>query len=421
MAPRPAFRYPSFFRLLRTSLVASLVALCIMPTAVPTASAQSTRQLATHDQTTADMQALVNDLGWQLANMYRGRTDEFNVGYAKMQSALEAWNQSGRTTADVAVMKGWLRGAIQACMPGAANDFPPTPVFHRQVVEAIPLTPALPSRSHEPVTASEPLPPPTIATAPVKPAVEPLAPSPAPLPLPEATDIAAATQESNPEPPPVIESAVDWPVADATEAASPQETETAKAREDVTPPAAAPVAVAPPSLDRHPSAAKLQWPDPFVDDPLEPATGQLASNAAQRRTARFRPVGESNAGVKIDLSELSARVRGHKQGLRFIEAELIASPTASAFRLAALARELESLLAQRAVLTLYYNNMSEIERMAMDDLPSAESPLQLLSTRLEQRREALAGSDSPATAAEQAVLQGVDRKLFQLQNSAPVE
>lgn len=350
---------------------------------------------------TAEMQQLVSDIELQLQLTYRGEARTYNQRRGELQAALEAWNKSRRTDADLAVMQAWLQKALRASLPGVGGGMPAPPEFAapqevatlpppqpESVIDSLPAPSSVPDSS-EPVTQPAP--------------AERVAKTPA-LETPDDEEIESVIERPAPR--------VEQPRSAIADVATPDESPLEQ-------PEPEPVAPEPPvllTLDQHPAAAELEWDNPFVDDPAKTLEEELPS----RRTAGFRPAEESSSEeslqVRINLSELSARIRGYSQGLDVIEGELVRDPDATGFQLAGLTRELESLHSQRELIEMYFARLSEIERMAMEDLPSPNSVIQLLATRAKSRQEAVTKSRSraPAVVAERAVLDGLQMKLQEL-------
>ena len=391
---------------------------CLLPVS---ASAQPID--APSQQPTAELQGMVDDLGWQLAQSFRGSGPEFNKRYEQLRLALEAWRASPRSSDDYALMQAWLEKAIRVSLPGTRRSLPAPPKFgvHRAIATRPSTEPA----------ATETLPAPAPEhTAQTPPGNQPPAIEQQPAPRQPSTGQPntgqlSTGQLSTEQPstgPEVAQSNIEQPSPRVEIAATPPRAEP-QAETRVPPPAPAPVETTQPSLRRHPAAATLSWSDPFVDDPL-PNNQNSATRVATRqpttgRTTRLKPVGNSVAGeVKMNLSELSARVRGYRQGLDFVEAELIGSGDATAFKLAGLVRELQSLADQRDLLELYYAGLSELERAAMPDLPSPRAAYRLVASRADDRQATIENATSSSADAERAVLTGVGRKLRQLVEKA---
>lgn len=337
---------------------------------------------------TAQMQSSVDDLALQLRLTFRGRKSEFDARYATLAEALERWNQSSRTDADMRTMQSWLDDATRASIPGSGRRMPQPPSFEI-ASSSPPAIESLPSGT-EPAGVVydgdyQNQPQEVIQSEPAGPALnDPLAESAPSESLIEV--IPEPTQAS--EPASVVQSE---PQTDVSQ--QPQPSQAAK---------------------RHPGSAPINWSgadwsDPFVDDPLP-----QNPNSRIARTTRFKPASSSTPAVKVNLTELSARIRGYRRALSFIEADLMVAENATGFRLAGILRELDAAQTQRELLEMYLAGLSEIERMAVPDLPPSSEVLRLVKQRTEERRQALSGTTGAAAEAEAAVLDGLDRKLGQL-------
>ncbi len=457
----PPVTAPRFYRFVLAALSPvklALTATAMVLLAAAPAFAQQSSSTAITTQT-AQLQELVDALRYQWSLQHGGERRVLAQRYVELQSALTAWNESLRSDADLAVMRRWLETALQASMPGAGIAMPDTPFFPiaveaqaETVVEELAAPADLPLPAvvqNRPQVASK-----TEASLPEK-----LAHTDAGTNRMPHRDFKALPRSEEPSP---IKTATEHaPAEDTLATQATDQDATLTLFEDLdasdTKPAitsrladrnrpevdeiADPIALAepepvaphvepasepqPPSLAEHPAAADLDWGNPFVDDPLPgdanagvaAASNNVRLAAAEqaisrtRRTVGFRPEAMTRAGVRVNLNELSARIRGYGRGLRAIEAELINQPQATGFELAGLVRELESLAAQRELIEIYFASLSEIERMAMEDLPSDEGVRKLVLARAASRREEVDAQTSASAQAERAVLQGVARKL----------
>ncbi|MEM6798109.1 MAG: hypothetical protein AAF589_01220 [Planctomycetota bacterium] len=388
---------------------------------------------------------LTDDLRMQLQLSYRGQSTAYEERTGELRQARQAWLDSRQSDADRKVMITWLRAAIRASMPGFERPMPAPPVF-----AAPPLAKPKPVAQLKPV--AEPLPLPTLpapgsaVTREVKPttlakgdeAPAPVTPTPTANEMPKAKP--PIVTDTKDEPKRDVGNAIAQPrVAPRSEAKASEMDKAVAAKEidqgtSQEQTSAAKVIsderqTQPMPLAKHPATAELDWGNPFVDDPLpvdmpddlaqaiaaaRPANPPFDGASPKRRTVGFRPRLPQSPSVRINLSELSARVRGYGQALDVIEAQLIAQPGATGFQLAGMARELEALQAQRELIELYFSILSEIERLAVEDLPSPTPVIDLLAARATNRSETVQKPQSPAASAERAVLDGLRKKLTQL-------
>ncbi|MEM6328979.1 MAG: hypothetical protein AAF790_01895 [Planctomycetota bacterium] len=414
---------------------------------------------------------LVSDLLLQVDLVYQGQPKEIRRRRDAVQQAMAAWRASRRTAADTVRLSAWLREALRASMPGAEAAMPPAPDFlttrstaaaprpsvppqDEAVVVATPAPDQSPPGSQRPREAEaapspvEPRPaeprtaePRTAEPRTVEPRTaagppRPTASSPRNAARPAETYAASRPAPSTPAPQPADPRRADPQTkTDAVQAAPRSPARAGVARD------AAPGTRKRIPADRfagvHPAASQLDWSNPFVDDPLpatppqertaavvvtgdEPRAAQPAAalmpeslrTAARQRTARKPPA--VAPGVRVNLTELGARIRGYSRALRAVEAGLLSEPAANGFQLAGLARELETLAPQRELIDLYLGVLPEIERMAIDGPPPAEPVVALLASLATNRSQAVAGADTAAATAERAVLRGLTRRLSRL-------
>lgn len=308
------------------------------------------------------LQKNVDNLAFQMSLTFKGNAAEHSRRYDMLSDVLSAWNNSARTDEDFQRMEAWLLASLQASMPGAVMSLPEAPVFSEEIAAA-PIT----VESGQPYHDAETVPGHSVASQHSSGASGKQISSPAVMPQPAVVASDSPAESEREETPQV-----------------------------------------PPSLDQHPAAAKLVWGDPFVDDPL-PRTAMW--------TTRRKPA----VRVSLNVAELQARVNGYRRGLDFLEAELIAEPNASAFRLAGLTREVESLVSERSLLELYMASVPSVERAMLGKLPTADQALALLRSRTEDRLLSVSDSSDRSAEAERAVIDGLEHKLNTLGASIGAE
>lgn len=330
----------------------------------------------------AQMQSSVDDLALQLRLTFRNRNSEFKSRYAILAEALDRWNQSTRSDADLRTMQAWLDDATRASIPGSRRAMPAPPEFAKV--------------SPNPKFSGPAVEQPSLENA-------------------EPIDKASSGNASNSQRPsseqPIISGGQTKPSIEVLpESRSVVQQRKAPARKAETPIAA----TKPKRTRRHPGSTPIDWSsadwsDPFVDDPLP-----TNPNSRIARTTRFKPASASRPAVKVNLSELSARIRGYGRALELIEADLMMADDATGFRLAGIVRELDEAFSQRELLELYLGGLSEIERMALPDMAESAETVRMLQRRVSERRQSLSGAGGAAADAELAVLDGLTRKLGQL-------
>lgn len=341
---------------------------------------------------TAELQGLIEDLGFQLRMVYRGRPAEFAERYELLRGVLNAWNASSKSAANAAEMDRWLHAAIRATMPGARGGMPAAPDFTAaQPIAAQPLAERLPKpipgassrRSVSPPMEPRPLVSSTenSADATRDPA---LAATPAPA-INAQRDLAAGRAAAGRAEPSLLDQM--FPEETPAEATAASEVP-ARERGPATSPAVA----------AHPAAADLVWGDPFADDPLPAAEPPLTE------TTRMKPVAAGGDAVQVNRAELTARLRALRLRLGQIEAELIASPQASGFRLAGWARDLAKLEGQIATAGLYTQFVPK-ELGEPLSLPATRPVRDLLASRIATRSAGVAAEASRSSQAERAMLE----------------
>lgn len=157
---------------------------------------------------------------------------------------------------------------------------------------------------------------------------------------------------------------------------------------------------------RHPTAAPLEWTDPFVDDPAEsPAQGETleAIDLGAGRQSVLKPVVADAPAVSVDFAKLAARVRGYNRQLSDVSRRLTRAESVDAEGLASLAKTLETLVAEEYVLKLYRDGLSEEQRRVLPAPPSAEIARELLRREADALLSELPGN----RVAERATLERV--------------
>ncbi|TWT46654.1 hypothetical protein [Botrimarina hoheduenensis] len=132
---------------------------------------------------------------------------------------------------------------------------------------------------------------------------------------------------------------------------------------------------------QHASAAPLDWRDPFTDDPTA-SVNPLRRGLKQQVQ---RPIVGTPSGISVNLTELTARVRGYNTALRELQQRLLADPAPDAFVLSDWATELEQLALEESFLDLYREGLGEAERRALPPSPSIELVSELLRRRADDQ------------------------------------
>ena len=272
-----------------------------------------------------ELQKLVNELGGHIGLVMRTDVRHAELQREFLRSALNAWNASGRSEDDFAQMKSWLESSIDASLPGSRHSMPTIPTFSEQMIAEV---------------------------------------VPAPTDDQTASEAPAISAESPTE-------------------ASPRET-FAKADPTET----KPVVVAPVQPEqqtatvwqRHPAAEPLNLTDPFGDENTGTESRVAMRPAAMTTTARTR--------VQVNTLELGARVKGYAQGVRGVEARLLANPNMTFDELVGVIREMRQLSNQYDMLSLYLDTGAMGENHSSSGLPTLDPAKRMATQQVKQLEEA---------------------------------
>jgi len=395
----------------RTILLALIAVLAVLGGVVAApAAAQSDRS--------SELQQLVTDLDYQLKLVAQFDRLASDKRRAQLAAAIERWNDSPRGEADFQVMQQWLKRAIRASMPGLPKDAPHLPEFPQpelsepELLETELLEPVAKSPAVEPDVEAKPQSPKTVAPKTVAPEPEAIASPSVALPKP-----GEAVKKSAPR-------ALAKRVPQFKNV--PRQTKP----EAIAPPAPAKT-FSPPVVKRSPRPEN-ELGNPFVDDPIEPSPAAVAGTSprgtasrgtasrgtASRGTASrgtapatsptprvvMRPAGLStsvskSSQVRVNVAELGARVRGYVQGLRRVEAQLVASPRMSIEELLLVAQELQQLANQRGFVSLYLDGLAGDDSILPAELPTLEAAKAMVEAKLAEF-DPQEGRDEPAISAQ---------------------
>ncbi|MCA9241876.1 MAG: hypothetical protein KDA37_16815 [Planctomycetales bacterium] len=311
----------------------------------------------------------------------RSTKAEADARYHALARAIEAWNQSGKTDADADVMHAWLVQAVRASQLGSQRSMPAVPAFSAAPEQiAAPQPPTAPPGSHA-VTRSHEQPPRAAA-----------------LPAPAAKPRSPNRQ---PDAPPAFASKPRRPAAGPQPVVSPKRAAQRRAT--------APVAKA--EWSDHPAAAEMDWADPFAEE--EPT-----SRAARSEGSLFTKAHQvSRRQVSLDVGRLASQVNGYNARLQDLEGVLVGSQNLTAFRLAALLRDLDDLCEKRGFLLLYLDGMTAQETADTPPLQSPSALVQMLQSAIDDRTANLVGASGSQAGAEQAILGSLDKKLASLRGA----
>ena len=320
-----------------TALVSALAAIAILglaATAQPSRTSPSERLVR-----------LESDLRYQLDLGSRVDRAAFEERTKELDRTLAAWRKSPQSPGDVELMTDWLRAALMQSLPGESGEWPAAPEFGTEAAEVHVARKAIAAEAgqesgvrgqSDAVVVKEGTPPTGVArTAPAPRATERLAPK-------QPVTVVAE------KPAPAVEPSVTTKQKPARSAKA----ETDVARRAA--PTAAQVAATYRSVKAEPVAAKP--PLGRVFDPEAQTRWELG---AERQAAKTH----APAPVQVNLAELSARVGGYHEGLREIEAALVANREGMTVgQVAQLVGELEQLAGQYQFVRLYYDALTRDER-----------------------------------------------------------
>lgn len=302
---------------------------------------------------------------------------------ADAEEVLAVWNriaplgESNASAANVQRMADWLDAALRAVMPGGSGVLPPPPEFEQPVVVGPSETaggqesPVLFPKQEDPEPAAEAIDPP-VAEAP-RSRVQVLDPPVKTIENPYVTESVPADN---------------WPKADPEPSANPLRNQGRRSTESrfVGPRATAkPVVPETPADEprrskwsKHPSAAPLEWRDPFRDDPAA-SPNPLRSSSRQAQRPEFRAAG----AVKIDIRQLAAEVRGYNAAVRALQAAVMGLGDTDLVALSAAEEELNRLEERRQFIDLYREGLTPSQRQALPESPSAELVRELVRRKSE--------------------------------------
>ncbi|MEO1496902.1 MAG: hypothetical protein AAFV43_07100 [Planctomycetota bacterium] len=164
---------------------------------------------------------------------------------------------------------------------------------------------------------------------------------------------------------------------------------------------------------RHPAAAPLDWANPFGDDPSASANPLRSGSGLDTAPQVVRRPTFANVSVAVDMSELTARVRGYNNAVRSLQQRVLGDPAPDAFLLADWADELERLAEEESFLDLYRGGLPP---QAMRRLPPSPS-ISVLGELLKRRaNDQLQGADDRG-AIEQRALETISARLSRLQET----
>ncbi|MGL4511774.1 MAG: hypothetical protein ACRCT8_01675 [Lacipirellulaceae bacterium] len=284
----------------------------------------------------ASLQDRVDALAQQVSLRYAGDEARRADVRGEIARVLDSWNAVGGASPEAQqAFDAWLTVALDAQMPGGNGRVPAAPEYVSAAPrEAIVTVRPLDQRS------------PTAPTTESRLKVSPAFPTRGPV------------------------------------VANPGVTDPIVTSEAATPAAAGPPRVAEPPRSRwskHPSAAPLEWTDPFGDDAPPDERG-----AASRRV--LRPTFRADA-VSVNLVELAATVRAYNDALKGLNRRAAEADRFAIDELTKLIDELESIEREREFLDLYRGGLAPAELAALPRSPSTDLAWELVRRGVANRRD----------------------------------
>lgn len=338
------------------------------------------------------LQERIDALALQIELRVRHEPTKLQPLRESVQAVLSEWNAATSggaeaTDEDRSLLNGWLDVAFRRIMPGGSGRLPAGPVFAGPARRPVSV-PAGPLPSPGSIGRAVPrLAPPAL--------VEPIGPI-------EERTIQTRVAETEP---PRSRSRFVGP-RHGKQSRTPPPTSRSVAKPIVR--AANPTPAAPPSprsskWSRHPAAAPLEWRDPFADDR---AASPNPLRSGTRREAR-RPTFPAAATTAVNLTQLTAEVRGYNAALRDLQARVMRLDQTDVFGLSDSADDLERLEEKRHFLDLYRQGLSASERRRLPDSPSSE----LIRELVRRRASELIRETPPERQAERRALRRLNDRL----------
>ena len=360
-----------------TVLTSAVVAIAILGAAV---TAQPSRTTATER-----LERLVSDLRYQLELQSRVEPAKVELQRQALDQVLQAWKESQQSESDYKMIVAWLKTTIRASMPGESGQWPAAPAFsspqpavasdHEVRKDAV-NTPAVeaphakadtpPHASPSKETHASPLASPSRKSVEkglrpfvAKPQVQGKADQTKPIIVHVSDPVPTGAETLINDKPPAAPAAM--PAVDAS-----------------------PVEASAVVTAERPAPTPEQTTAAYEEPPLTLNTSEPAPQPA----------------VEVNLAELNARIGGYHDGLREVEAALVASREGmTEGELTKLVARLEELAGQYEFIQLYYGSLTRDERHFAIE-PRAISETVKLVDRKRELVELLSADDHFAAADE---------------------
>ena len=392
--------------MLKRTLIAATLALGLSAGAIAQQGIQQVPSLQG-----PSLQDRVDALAQQIYRRYQHYPPALAARRGAAEQVLSAWNEvapdgeGSASAANVERMSEWLAAALRAVMPGGPGELPAAPEFEEPQVEAPavveeelpfdepPATPdaraATPTEKVTPPVELEPK-----TTSVVEPERSRLKVSDPVVTIdnPYVNDAAPATRRAESSVNPLRQSPRR---SDSQVGSKPTESQFAGPRATAKPVVPAPeVREADPGApqrskwSQHPSAAPLEWRDPFADDPTASPNPLRSGSRHETRRPELRlsrstiPSRQSRS-TKVNLRQLSADIRGYNAALRSLQSAVMGLKESDIAALAAAEEELDRLDERRQFLDLYREGLTPAEERVLPASPSAEVVRELVRRKTE--------------------------------------
>lgn len=301
-----------------TAFVSTVVAVAILAAGV-TAHQRGTPEVT-------DVTRLASDLRYQLEMSFRHDTRERDTRLARLDEVMAAWEVSAQSVADKEALSAWLSEAGARSLPGTQRPLPTVPQF---------------SDVHPPAgrqVAKKP----TVA---------------------DDSEVAAAS---------VVELAMPSSVAEQRDPSQTRQFSHALTESPVTPTPVDPVTEhlidlrQPQSLDPSPSATQevksQAAPVPTAPEKPKGWGKNLLASIDQREGSIAGQAVTVNFGVRVNLTELNARIAGYHDALDEVDLALLRMNNADLAVVSEQIDRLDSLTRDYRFVHLYYESLTNDER-----------------------------------------------------------
>lgn len=381
-------------------------------------------------QSRPSLQDRVDALSQQIHLRYQHYAPALAPRRAAAEEVLAAWNrvaplgEQGASDENTARLSDWLDAALRAVMPGGSGVLPAAPEFEAPVVinnsdrnnpgrrvpeEAVP---AAPRELAEP-TDTAPAPEAEAAKGPRQEprqsrlkVIDPVTT----IDNPYVNDSASASPRPTAKQPSVNPLRQSPRAANPIIGVEPVESQFAGPRATAKP--VVPATDAPQSdpdtpqrskWSQHPSAAPLEWRDPFTDDPTASPNPLRSGSRHEARRPEYRQSRSAQPrSTTVNLRELSADIRGYNAAIRSLQSAVTGFKKSDAAALEAAEEELGRLEERRQFLDLYRAGLTADEQRLIPESASSEVVRELVRRKTETLSDRASSSQREERRAQQA-------------------